>query len=197
LAPRIQIGTVLRVKVEFTRGTPPPRLARIALSRNAVHRVINPRRDDVATFHDVPEGLTDVTASLEGRLVARKQVVVPPSGELDVTLRIGGKTLDDHPYHGGFKVVDDDSGEPFPGRKYRITSATGVVMAEGETDENGETEQVGTDEPMELHLELLDDDDDDDDDDDGDGDEIDGDDDGDAEDGDGEDDGDDNAVERR
>lgn len=176
MAPRIQIGTVLRVKVEFTKGTAPPRLARIALSRNALHRVINPRREHTATFHDVPEGPTEVTASLGGRLVGRKQVVVPGSGELDVTLRIGGdKARDDHPFHGGFKVVDEHSGEPFRGRKYRITSAAGV-LAEGETDKHGETVWVGTDEQVELHLELLDDDDDDHDDD---GDEMDGDDDGD------------------
>ncbi len=173
VAPRIQSYNTVRIKVEFPDGAPPPKLARIALLDNTVHRVVNPRRQHVATFHDLPAGATHVTITVEGRSVGRQKLVIPEKGEVEVSVHARGGVADDgFEYHGGFRVVDEHSGEPLRGRKYRITSASGISVT-GETDENGNTRRVGTHEPEDLHLELDDDDglnvlhpDDDDDDDD-------------------------------
>ena len=160
VAPRIPTFNTVRIKVEFPDGAPPPRLARIALLDNRVHRVVNPRRQHVATFHDLPAGVTHATITVAGQSVGRQRVVIPEKGEVEVTLRArGGADDDGFAYHGGFRVLDEHSGEPLRGRKYRITSASGINVT-GETDENGDTRRIGTHEVEELHLELIDDDDD-------------------------------------
>lgn len=158
MAPRIHTYNTVRIKVEFPDGAPPPKLARIALLDNKVHRVVNPRRQHVATFHDLPAGATQATITVEGRSVGRQKLVIPEKGEVEVTLHArGGVTDDGFEYHGGFRLVDEHSGEPLRGRKYRITSASGISVT-GETDENGDTRRVGTHEAEDLHLELKDDD---------------------------------------
>lgn len=126
MAPRITTYNTVRIKVEFPDGAPPPKLARIALLDNKVHRVVNPRRQHVATFHGLPAGATQATITVEGRSVGRQKLVIPEKGEVEVTLRArGGVTDDGFAYHGGFHLVDEHSGEPLRGRKYRITSASG------------------------------------------------------------------------
>lgn len=146
----------VRIKVEFPGETPPSH-ARVGLLENTVHRVINPRRDNVATFHDLPAGSTHAVVTVAGRSVAKKKIVVPSSGEVAVTLRARGEDDgSDAPYTGRFTVLDEHTNQPLRGRKYRITSKGGVDVT-GETDADGRTRVVGTDKPETLHLELLDD----------------------------------------
>ena len=144
----------VRIKVEFP-GETPPKHARVGLFDNTVHRVINPRRDNVATFHDLPAGNTHAVVTVEGLSVARKKLTIPDSGELGVTVRARGDDAGaDAPYTARFTVQDEHTGQPLRGRKYRITSASGIDVT-GETDANGRTREVGTDEPEELFMELL------------------------------------------
>lgn len=146
----------LRIKVEFPGATPPSH-ARVGILDNTVHRVINPRRDNVATFHDVPAGPTHAVVTVKGLSIARKKIVVPAAGEVDVTVCArGSDDAADAPYHGGFTLVDERTGQPLRGRKYRITSPGGVDVT-GETDADGKTRMVGTHKVETLHLELLDD----------------------------------------
>ncbi len=149
---------IVRIRVEFAAGEPPPRLARIGLLDNRVHRVVNPRRQHVATFHDLPAGPTRAIVTVNGRPVGRTQLIIPATGEVEATVRVDGDPDDGLPYHGGFRVLDEHTGEPLRGRKYRITSASGISVT-GETDDHGYTRRVGSSELEDLHLELLDDDD--------------------------------------
>lgn len=61
------------------------------------------------------------------------------------------------PFDGGFIVIDEESGEPVVGRRYRITFADGSVI-EGRTNERGRTIVVDTESPEEIHIDIFEDD---------------------------------------
>ncbi len=78
----------IRITVKPPEGKPPSGHARVSISGNSVHRIINPSLGNVATFYGLPPGETDVTVIFsEGALYTQK-MSIPAIGEFNATMAV-------------------------------------------------------------------------------------------------------------
>lgn len=119
------------IKVEFSGGAAPQRHARVSLRGDSLHRVINPSKGDLATFHGVPAGATSAVVTVDGVVTARKSIVIPAAGRSDETVVVDGQPVASDtrvlgiygagPTGAGYSnadvkaIVDDVGGEMFDG----------------------------------------------------------------------------------
>jgi pyrrolidone-carboxylate peptidase len=80
-----QTNTV-RIQIEASRDTCARDFVRVSLCNNTVHRVINPARERMATFHALPAGRTRVTVTRCGQIIGSKEIVIPAADVLTVVV---------------------------------------------------------------------------------------------------------------
>lgn len=78
----------VRVKIEHAGDTVDLPLMRVSLHDRKVHRVVNPHRQDTASFHGVPDGDTEVVISVLGIVVGRVAINVPKIGDKAITVKV-------------------------------------------------------------------------------------------------------------
>lgn len=101
--------------------------ARVSLMNNAVHRIINPSREDTATFYNLPPGCTECIVTLDGGVVKRElveilshnhsiEMVVPLVNRKVVAFFIGGAGDKESYYFSGPHGNIDDARATFDKR---------------------------------------------------------------------------------
>ncbi len=91
MAIKIPPRNIVRVQLEYRPDESPAKPARVGLSGNAVHRVVNPKLADTATFYEIPPGETEVTVTVDGAPVGHRRATVAAVGESTIKVQVATK----------------------------------------------------------------------------------------------------------
>lgn len=84
------------ITVQPPDGEPVSGHARVSIAGNSIHRIINPSLGNVATFHGVPSGETDVTVSFSGGGSYSQKLSIPASGDFAATMAVAASAAADN-----------------------------------------------------------------------------------------------------